>query len=370
MRRLRMLGVALGSALVGASLVLVMAASFSSPRASAAAQTISVGAATVSVGGEGTVSLQALNMTAPGLGAWSMNIVYDPAIVQLVAQPNGCVAQSGSVCNPAFAANTIRVTGAAASGLAGNTTLATFTFHCSSVGTSALTVTVDTLADATPGSPHDIVAATSNGSVSCLTPSTAQPTPQPTTRPGSGPVPGFPAAGGTYVGQVPGKGTVTLVISPDGQGISSITVSNLVTVCGTINQAVTFDPPLDIQEPGFSTTLGAVSQGVAGVDIVGTFAENGTIPVQLTVLTTNVNFPSNASPCQSANIVFNLVLTRQGALPVPSGGPNAGFGPGGSGPGVLIWLVAGLAGAGLAAVTGSLPAAHAAAAGPAQAARG
>jgi hypothetical protein len=201
MRRVRMLGVALGSALVGASLVLVMAASFSSPRASAAAQTISVGAATVSVGGEGTVSLQALNMTAPGLGAWSMNIVYDPAIVQLVAQPNGCVAQSGSVCNPAFAANTIRVTGAAASGLAGNTTLATFTFHCSSVGTSALTVTVDTLADATPGSPHDIVAATSNGSVSCVA---AQPTTAPTSAAPAPTATAVAAAGGPNAGFGPG----------------------------------------------------------------------------------------------------------------------------------------------------------------------
>jgi hypothetical protein len=230
MRRLRMLGVALGSALVGASLVLVMAASFSSPRASAVTGTISVGAATVSVGGEGTVSLQALNMTAPGLGAWSMNVVYDPATVQLVAPPSGCVAQSGSVCNPAFAANTIRVTGAAASGLIGNTTLATFTFHCGSVGTSALTVTVDTLADATPGTPHDIVAATTNGSVSCLTAPTAQPT----------------------------TGSTATVVAP------------------------------------------------------------------------------TATPAAAA------------------GGPNAGFGPGGSGSGVLIWLVAGLAGAGVAWLSAGL----------------
>jgi hypothetical protein len=231
MRRLRMLGVALGSALVGASLVLVMAASFSSPRASAATQTISVGAATVAVGAQGTVSLQALNMTAPGLGAWSMNIVYDPAIVQLVAQPTGCAPQSGSVCNPAFAANTIRVTGATASGLIGNTTLATFTFRCVSVGTSALTVTVDTLADATTGTPHDIVAATSNGSVSCLTP----------------PTPAQPATNPTATAIAP---TATVVAA--------------------------------------------------------------------------------------------------------GGGPNAGFGPGGSGPGVLIWLVAGLAGAGLAWLSAGL----------------
>jgi hypothetical protein len=231
MRRLRMLGVALGSALVGASLVLVITASLSSPRASAATATISVGASTVAVGGQGTVSLQALNMTAPGLGAWAMNIVYNPAIVQLVGQPAGCMPQSGSVCNPNFAANTIRIAGATASGLVGNTTLATITFACISVGTSALTVTVDTLADATPSTPRDIVAATSNGSVSCLT----APTPGPTS-----------------------TGPTATAVAP------------------------------------------------------------------------------------TATVV------------APSTGPNAGFGPGGSGPGVLIWLVAGLAGAGLAWLSAGL----------------
>jgi hypothetical protein len=231
MRRLSYLGIAFGSALVGASLVLVMGASFSSPRASAATQTISVGAATVAVGGEGTVSLQALNMTAPGLGAWSMNIVYNPAIVQLVAPPNGCVAQSGSVCNPAFAANTIRVTGAAASGLLGNTPLAIFTFSCTSVGTSALTVTVDTLADATPGNPRDIVAATSNGSVSCLTaPTPAPPTTNPATPAVSGAVNAGFGPGGSgpsvivwLVAGLAGAGLAWLSAGLAGAGLAAVT---------------------------------------------------------------------------------------------------------------------------------------------------
>ena len=82
MRRLRMLGVALSSALVGVALVIVLAGSFSSPRVAAGGGTISVGAATVAVGGEGTISLQSLSMAAPGLGAWSMNVAYDTAVVQ------------------------------------------------------------------------------------------------------------------------------------------------------------------------------------------------------------------------------------------------------------------------------------------------
>ena len=205
MRRLRMLGVALGSALVGVALVIVLAGSFSSPRVAAGGGTISVGAATVAVGGEGTVSLQSLNMAEPGLGAWSMNVVYDTALVQQTA----CSPQSGSVCNPNFAADTIRVTGATANGLVGNATLATFTFRCISVGTSALTVTVDTLADATPGDPQDIAAGTTNGSVTCLTPSTpAQPGATTAAAPTATPV----AAGGPNAGFGPGGSNGTLLI--------------------------------------------------------------------------------------------------------------------------------------------------------------
>lgn len=204
MRRLRMLGV-FGSALAGVTLAIVLAGPLSTPRAEAGGGTISVGAATVAVGGEGTVSLQSLSMAAPGLGAWSMNIVYDPALVQ----QTGCAPQSGSVCNPNFAPNTIRVTGASANGLVGNATLATFTFRCIGVGTSALTVTTDTLADATPGDPQDITAGTTNGSVTCLTPSTpSQPGPTTAAPPTATPV----ASGGPNAGFGPGGTNGTVLI--------------------------------------------------------------------------------------------------------------------------------------------------------------
>jgi len=203
MRRLSLLGLALGPALVGVSLVFVLAGSFASPRAAAGGGTISVGAATVAVGGEGTISLQSLGMAAPGLGAWSMNIAYDTAVVQ----QTGCTPQSGSVCNPNFAVDTIRVTGASANGLVGNATLATFIFRCISVGTSALTVTVDTLADATPGDPQDITAGTTNGSVTCLTPPTPS-QPGATAAPTATPV----AAGGPNAGFGPGGSNGTVLI--------------------------------------------------------------------------------------------------------------------------------------------------------------
>ena len=115
---------------------------------------VSIGSATIAVGGQGTVDLDALNMAAPGLGAWSLNVVYDPSILE----QQGCTAQNGSVCNPTFATDTVRVSGATASGLIGDSVLASMGFRCTSTGTSALTITIDTLADGTPGAPADISA--------------------------------------------------------------------------------------------------------------------------------------------------------------------------------------------------------------------
>ena len=135
---------------------------------------------------------------------------------------------------------------------------------------------------------------------------------------------GFPAAGGTYVGHVPGEGTVTVVVTPDGQGISTIAISDLVTVCGTINDIFTYDPAIDIQEPGFSFALGTFSEGGATLSIDGLFVENGTIPVNLRIVTSSVDFPGGSSPCTSANQVIPLVLVRQAAsvvvAPPPTGG--------------------------------------------------
>jgi hypothetical protein len=375
-----------GFSIAVAALVLVAGWAVTSHGATAGGSpTISVGSATIMVGDTASVNVSALNMAAPGLGAWSLNVVYDPSVLD----PQGCTAQNGSVCNPAFASDTIRVSGATAAGLPGDSVLAAIGFRCTQVGSSALTITVDTLADGTPGNPQDIDAAVSNGSVTCVVPTT--PTTPPTVEPPpSGGGHGFPAAGGVYVGEVPGTGKVTVVISDDGQGIRVIAVDNLITVCGAITHYIAFDPPLDIEEPGFSLNLGTVSagsdpEGVAVLLISGTFAENGTIPVRLEIDTSNTDSPASASPCTSANIVFDLVLYRQSAppppptgntyTPPPSGGthtggtylPNAGSGPAlgidpqspitwivaamiGAG---VAWLSAGVAGAGLASVTAS-----------------
>ncbi len=131
---------------------------------SATAHAVSVGSTTISaedpIGQQGSVDLQALNMTAPGLGGWDIDITYDAAVVSAVS----CTGIS-LVCNTAVA-GTISAVGADANGLIGDTTLATITFECLSVGSSVLTVT-DDLVDATPGGPQPIIAALTNGSVTC-----------------------------------------------------------------------------------------------------------------------------------------------------------------------------------------------------------
>ena len=376
----------IGFSIAVAALVLIGGWAVTSHGATAGGSpSIAIDSATLMVGDTSSVDIDALNMAAPGLGAWSLNVVYDPTVL---AQ-QGCTAANGSVCNPSFASDTVRISGATASGLPGDSLLASIGFRCLQVGSSALTLTIDTLADGTPGDPQDIDAAVVNGSITCVVPAT--PTTPPTVEPPpSGGGHGFPAAGGVYIGEVPGTGRVTVVISEDGQGIKVIAVDNLVTVCGAITHYIAFDPPLDIEEPGFSLNLGTVSAGSSPEgDLVllisGRFAENGTIPTRLEIDTQNTDFPGGASPCTSENIVFNLVLVRQaGAPPPPPGGntytppPSGGYHPGGSlpnagsGPALGInpqspvtwlvaamigagvaWLSAGFAGAGLATVTGN-----------------
>jgi hypothetical protein len=159
---IKKVGLVQGGAAAGAALLFAVATFSVSAQNS---PTVSVGSAAVAPGANGTVSVQSQNMPAPGLGAWAMNIVYNPSIVQLAS--GGCAPLNGSVCNPNFSSNTIRITGAVAHGLVGDATLANLTFHCSTTGTSPLTLTTDTLADATLGGPRDIAAMTVNGSINC-----------------------------------------------------------------------------------------------------------------------------------------------------------------------------------------------------------
>lgn len=131
--------------------------------ATAQEESISIGSASLSVGAEGSVNVDSLNMPEPGLGAWTIDITYDPAVVSAVA----CIAENGGVCNPAFESNIVRITGATASGIVGSDSLGAIVFRCNVVGSSQLIVNVPLLVDGTIGDPQPIVAATQNGSITC-----------------------------------------------------------------------------------------------------------------------------------------------------------------------------------------------------------
>lgn len=77
------------------------------------------------------------------LGAWTIDVTYDPKAVKVI----DCKGQNGSVCNASFAAGTVRITGASASGLSGTQTLATISFERIGQGksTSRLSAQVVTL---------------------------------------------------------------------------------------------------------------------------------------------------------------------------------------------------------------------------------
>ena len=149
-------GGALVLALIGG---LVLAA-----QVSAAAHAVSIGSATAAPGAEASVDLEALDISDPGLGAWTVDISYDTDVISVA----DCSPEQGGVCNPEFGDGVIRVTGASASGLEGDTVLATITFECGDAeGTSDLGLSVEVFADATIGDPQDIDMTVSGGSIEC-----------------------------------------------------------------------------------------------------------------------------------------------------------------------------------------------------------
>jgi hypothetical protein len=122
------------------------------------------GAASGPVGSEVTATIEALGVTEPGLGAWTVEVTYDPDIVSAVS----CEASPPpSACNAHKDERTVRFAGAAAMGVAGDVTLATITFRCEAAGTSPLAVTLEILADATIGDPRPIDGSIEDGQVTC-----------------------------------------------------------------------------------------------------------------------------------------------------------------------------------------------------------
>jgi hypothetical protein len=155
-----------------AALAIVAGLAFAA-QVSAQDETISISDGTAAPGDSGDVTLEALGFGAPGLGAWTVDISYDTSVVSVT----DCAPEEGGVCNPEFGDGVVRITGASASGLEGDTVLGTITFECADAeADSDLSLSLAVVADATIGDPQDIAAASSEGTFSCAV-AVAEPTP-------------------------------------------------------------------------------------------------------------------------------------------------------------------------------------------------
>ena len=99
--------------------------------------TVTIGSVTLDLGQEGQVELRIVDIGG-GAGAWTIDVTYDPDIVSVVE----CAAAGNSVCDADRTPNSLRVTGASATGLVEDTTLATITFRCAEAGTGPLSLSL------------------------------------------------------------------------------------------------------------------------------------------------------------------------------------------------------------------------------------
>ena len=164
---LRALGLAAAIALVAFA-----AGSTATPRASAVNTLLSMDSITISPGGGVTLDVNAEGIPFPGLGAWSIGIVYDPAVLTALSCVEGV---APSQCNISFSANRVQITGASAEGHLFDAVLASITFACDAPGTSDLLIIVDDFADATEGGPVPISFKLQNGRIACSPPSPEPP---------------------------------------------------------------------------------------------------------------------------------------------------------------------------------------------------
>ncbi len=216
---------------VGVLILGLVAGLLSLSHAAAQQDYIVIGSATIDVGSSSSIELSAANIGEPGLAAWTVDVFYDPDVVVVM----GCQPESFGVCNPNLAANTVRVTGASATGLEGDTLLASLTFKCLTQGTSALTVDSREFADGTLGRPQAIDVAVVNGSISCE----ALPLPTDTVDQEATPVPVPPiiVSAGTGPGDLGinswslviagliGAGIAWLIVGVGGAGLTAVTAS-------------------------------------------------------------------------------------------------------------------------------------------------
>ena len=144
--------------------------------AGAAQGTVRVDSAQAGVGQTVDIALSATDVSTPGVGAWTIDVSYDAAMLSVV----GCQAMQGGICNEAFAVDVIRVAGISLAGLVGDSDLASISFRCEQPGVSPLGVSIDVFSDASLGEPQPIDSAVLTGSLTC---SDESPSPTPTAVP-------------------------------------------------------------------------------------------------------------------------------------------------------------------------------------------
>lgn len=144
------------------------------------AQSVATTSVNVVPGGSGSFQITAEAPTG-GLGAWEVDVSYDTDVIDIT----GCEAGTGSVCNPDFASDTIRVVGAAATGLSGDIVLATVSFAAlgDDGDCSDLSVVVNQFANPEG---TEFTASVSSGEV-CIETPTPTPSPEPTAEPTEAP---------------------------------------------------------------------------------------------------------------------------------------------------------------------------------------
>ena len=131
--------------------------------AGAAQGTLRIDSAQAGVGQSADIMLSARDVGAPGIGAWTIDVSYDPATLSVVE----CRAEHGGICNPQFKSNAARITGSAAQGLTGEFVLGSLWFTCKGEGESGLELDIKVLADGTLGDPQPVEPEVRHGEIYC-----------------------------------------------------------------------------------------------------------------------------------------------------------------------------------------------------------
>ena len=134
---------------------------------SAASGTLAIGSASTFRTGEVTVELVA-DVDQPGLGAWTIDVAYDPEILSARWCVEAYIDPPGMAQCYAYRADAMRATGISASGLEGPNVLAKIALTCRTSGMSPLALDVRFFEDATIDNPTPIDVTVTDGWVTCV----------------------------------------------------------------------------------------------------------------------------------------------------------------------------------------------------------